>query len=181
MLLEHVEAEQEVDAHVFEHLQRALDDAVVGELELRGVDAAEDLAGADADSGACEARVDVFGESDLFAEVFGDDGALGPAVDEGLELDFVDLHLDVEHRGRDERLGQVVVGVLAAHQWLLLLVEPLLLDPLFDLLLVLRVEGVCLQPLLLHYLLHLLLALLRVPLHQHLRRHVYVVVQKRLR
>lgn len=160
MLLEHVEAEQEIDADVLKDLERALDDAVIGELELRGVDTAQDLAGAYADGGAGEAHVDVFGESDLFAEVLGDDGTLSAAVDEGLKLDFIDLHLDVEHRGRDEGLGQVVVGVLAGQARLLLLVEALFFDLFFDLFLVLRVEGVCFHPLRFQDLLDFLFAIL---------------------
>ncbi len=113
VLFEHVEAEQKVDAYVFENLQRTFDDAVVRQLQFRRMDPAEDFAGADAYSGPCEPDVDVFHESDCFAEVLRDDRALCSAVDEGLELDFVDLHLDVQHGRRDERLGQVVVGVLA--------------------------------------------------------------------
>jgi hypothetical protein len=77
------------------------------------MDPANDLSLPHPDCNTLESIIDILGDISPFGEIQANNGRLCPCVDEGLEPVVVDLHGNVEHRGGNERLGQVLLRVLS--------------------------------------------------------------------
>ena len=113
MFLQHINAEQQIDVDVVQYLQRAFNRVAFIKLESAGVDPTQDHAGADTDCHPFESGVNLLNQACSFCETAADNGALGTCVYKGLELDTVDLHIDVQHSGLNEALGQMFLCVFS--------------------------------------------------------------------
>lgn len=135
MFFHHVDAEEKVDIDFVDDLQRTLDHVAAVDFQFCGMDAAHDRGGPHADSYASEPRVHVFQDAAALSETVRNNRALCACVDEGLELRAVELHVDVQHGGRNETLGQVFLGVLPGERSLQVAIHPVEMDFLLDFLL----------------------------------------------
>lgn len=135
MTLQHIQPKQQI--HVLAlHDREARRQRIRPDLYLGGVDAAEDLGGANPNGGAAIARVDQAHDAAGLGSGGRHDCGLGAGIDKGFDGDLVDQGVDVEHGDAAEDFGIVFKGLLH------IFVHPLQPDHLFDLGLRFQVERV---------------------------------------